>query len=127
MPVPQLLANDGALEDEVAGEQRLPRFRRLAWPARRVGRAAGIDGDRQIGLAGDEIEGQRIDEAAVDQHAAVDLHRLKQDRQRHAGGDRLAQRTRREHDRFLRVEIRRDDLQRDGELVEVCARPAAAG
>jgi hypothetical protein len=65
------------------------------------------------------IERQGIDEPAVDEDAAVDLDRMEDHRQRHAGGHRPAQRSRREDDRFLRVEIRRHDLQRYGEVREV--------
>jgi hypothetical protein len=52
----QLLADDRALENEVAGEQRLPRFRRcLPRAARR--RPADIDGDSEVGLVGDRTAG----------------------------------------------------------------------
>ena len=87
--------------------------------AGRDGRAADVDGDRDVGLPVEDVEGQRIGEPAIHEHAAVDRDGREQRRQRDAGRDRGAQRALGQDRLLLGVVVGGHDLERDLEVGEV--------
>ena len=80
-----------------------------------------------IGLAAQHPNGQRIDGAAVDQHAAVELDRPHQARHRHRGRDRGLERALGEQHGLARVQIGRDHGQRDRQVGEISRAAARRG
>ena len=86
----EFLAHDRALQD-LRGRDERGESRRLRAVAGAQRGAADVDGDRDVGLALEDVERQRIDQSAVHQHAAVARDGREQRGQRHAGGDRAAQ------------------------------------
>ena len=65
------------------------------------------------------VERQRIDRAAVDQDAAVELERAHEAGDRHRGGDRRPQRSGGEHHLAALVEVGGDQHQRDLQVGEI--------
>ena len=79
------------------------------------GNAVYVDGDDAIGAPGELVEGQGIGGAAVDQDAAVDDHRPEQAGNGDRGGERRAQRSRRQRPSLAAVQIGRHDGERNGQ------------
>ena len=118
LPGLELLAHDRALQD-LRGRHQRGEGRRLRMLAGPDGGAADVDGHRDVGLAAEDVEGQRIDEPAVHQQATAEGDRREQRRQRDAGGNRGAQRPLADDHLLLRVEVRRHDLERNLQVGEV--------
>ena len=112
----ELRRDDRRLHDlERAEHQVEPR---RAAPAQRRRPAGDVDRDDDVGAPDQAIEGQRIDGAAVDEEALSQTHRPDHARDGDRGRDRRAERARRECRLGAGVVIGRDDLERQGQILE---------
>ena len=72
-----------------------------------------------IVLGGDGIEGERIDEPAVHEHAAIERDRREERRQRYAGGNGSPQGVLGQDRLILGIIVGGHDLERDLEVGDV--------
>lgn len=118
----ELHARDGFFENEGASEQGFRCGRVVA--SLDGGRcAANIDCDDDIDPARQQIERQRIAQAAIDQRTAFVDHGVEYDRERHARSDGLAEWPVGKRHRSLLIEVGRDDDHRYREVGKIAGQP----